>query len=120
SRHPGAERALRPVRHEQGEEREDSEGHRSGVADARGVRGAARGRAGTGRTPRQEEGRASGGTRGRRRRRGAAAGGRTPQEDRDEEEDFERQEDDALEGREDQEEGERLRSFRGARRQRRG
>ncbi len=39
-RHPGAERPLRPVRHGQEEEREDSEGPRAGRAHARGVPGA--------------------------------------------------------------------------------
>ena len=46
SRHPGAERPLRPVRHRRQEEREDSQGSRSEVADARGLQTAHRGCAG--------------------------------------------------------------------------
>ena len=55
-RHPGAERPLRPVHHRRQEERQDPEGPRPEVADARGVPGVARRGAGAQGTLGQEDG----------------------------------------------------------------
>src|SRR5690606_32969888 len=52
-RYPGAERPLRTLRHRRQQERQDSEGHRSEVADAAGLPRVARERTGPA-APRQE------------------------------------------------------------------
>ena len=55
-RHPGAERPLRPVHHRRQEERQDPEGSRTRVADARGMPGDHRGGAGAHRAVGEEDG----------------------------------------------------------------